>query len=102
MPTNLDYTKASEVRQDPRPSRGRSYLIPLFLTDVSEVPFNGQLAYEQDWTQCAFGPRPTGSEAGRKTSDYIASQLESLGWRVETEKFDYRALSIRNIIDKRA
>ncbi|MFQ6001428.1 MAG: M28 family peptidase [Anaerolineae bacterium] len=69
--------------------------------EVSEVPFDGQLAYEQALAQCAFGPRPTGSEAGRKTGDYIASQLESLGWRVETEEFDNRGLSVRNIIGKR-
>lgn len=70
-------------------------------TGGSELPFDGQLAYEQAWAQCGFGPRPTGSEAGRKTSDYIASQLERLGWQVQTEEFHYRGLSVRNIIGKR-
>lgn len=74
---------------------------PIQEAEVSEVIFDGQLAYEQARAQCAFGPRPTGSEAGRKTGDYIVSQLESLAWQVETEEFDYGGLSVRNIIGKR-
>lgn len=100
----------------PADSREQSYWISVFIVaiiitacaqpsiqelEISEVPFDGQLAYEQAWAQCAFGSRPTGSEAGRKTGDYIASQLERLGWQVKTEEFDYRDLSVRNIIGKR-
>ena len=116
MDFRLDYTKASLAKNPHISSRKQSCRISVFIVAAiltacgqspiqevggSEVSFNGQLAYGQALAQCAFGPRPTGSEARRKTGDYIASQLESLGWQVETEGFDYRGLSVSNIIGKR-
>ena len=48
-----------------------------------------------------FGPRPTGSEAGWKTGDYIIAQLKRSGWQVETQEFEYQGVKARNIIGKR-
>ncbi len=51
--------------------------------------------------QCDMGPRPTGTEAGRKTGDYIINNLKSFGWTVETQEFTFRGTPIRNVIGKR-
>ncbi len=48
----------------------------------------------------ALGPRPTGSEAGRKTGDYIVEQLKAYGWQVELQDFIYHGVPGRNIIAK--
>jgi len=66
----------------------------------AEIVFDGQMAYAQVEAQCDLGFRPTGSEAGWATGDYIIAELEALGWAVETEEFEYRDTPVRNIIGK--
>jgi Zn-dependent M28 family amino/carboxypeptidase len=51
--------------------------------------------------QTDLGPRPTGSEAGWKTGDYIVEQLQRSGWTVETQEFEYQGVKARNIVGKR-
>jgi glutaminyl-peptide cyclotransferase len=60
--------------------------------------FSGISALKFVSDQLAFGPRPTGSEAGMLTSDYIRRQLEAFGWSTEIQPFTYRGVSGRNII----
>ena len=48
--------------------------------------------------QMSFGPRPTGSEAGRLTGDYIKRRLEEFGWQVEEQPFEYLGTPARNIV----
>lgn len=60
--------------------------------------FDSAVAYRHVLAQMAFGPRPTGSEANRKTGDYIAARLRELGWQVEFQEFTYRGVAARNII----
>jgi glutaminyl-peptide cyclotransferase len=68
---------------------------------VSEpLRFEGEQAYQYVLAQEAFGPRPTGSEAGWATGDYIIQQLERLGWTVETQEFVFQGVRGRNIIGK--
>jgi glutaminyl-peptide cyclotransferase len=68
---------------------------------VSEaLQFEGEQAYQYVLAQEAFGPRPTGSEAGWATGDYIIQQLERLGWTVETQEFMFQGVRGRNIIGK--
>ena len=68
---------------------------------VSEpVVFDGEAAYVHVEAQCDLGFRPTGSEAGWATGDYIISYLEEQGWAVETEEFTYRDTPVRNIVGK--
>jgi Zn-dependent M28 family amino/carboxypeptidase len=62
--------------------------------------FNGDQAYQHVLAQVGFGARPTGSDASRKTGDYIINQLKSFGWQVETQEFDYMGVRARNIIGK--
>jgi Zn-dependent M28 family amino/carboxypeptidase len=63
-------------------------------------PFSGESAYQYVQAQMAFGPRPTGTEAHRKTGDYIIAQLKQLGWQVEEQPFEYQGVQARNIIAK--
>jgi len=62
--------------------------------------FSGESAYQHITAQTNLGARPTGSEAGWKTGDYIIEQLKRSGWRVETQEFEYQGVKARNIIGK--
>ena len=63
-----------------------------------EYQFDGQRAYQHVLRQCEFGPRPVGSEAGRRTAEYIVSELDQLAWTTESQEFAYRGIIGRNII----
>ncbi|MBI5880068.1 MAG: M28 family peptidase [Chloroflexi bacterium] len=63
--------------------------------------FDGASAMRFAQAQCDIGPRPTGTAQGKQTGDTIIATLKSFGWSVEEQKFDYRAVPIRNIIAKR-
>ena len=62
--------------------------------------FDGPTAYARVEDQCDLGFRPTGSEAGWATGDYIITQLEEQGWTTETEEFSYRDTPVRNIVGR--
>ncbi len=62
--------------------------------------FDGEAAYSHVLAQCDLGFRPTGSEAGWATGDYIIAQLEEQGWAVETEEFTYRETPVRNVVGR--
>jgi glutaminyl-peptide cyclotransferase len=64
------------------------------------VVFDGEAAYAHVVAQCDLGFRPTGSQAGWATGDYIISYLEEQGWMVETQEFTYRDTPVRNIIGR--
>lgn len=73
----------------------------LLLTACGEpepLVFDGEAAYAHVEAQCDLGFRPTGSEAGWATGDYIIFYLEEQGWTVETEEFTYRDTPVRNIV----
>ena len=75
----------------------------LLLTACGEqepLVFDGDMAYAHVEAQCDLGFRPTGSEAGWATGDYIISYLEEQGWTVETEEFTYRDTPVRNIVGR--
>lgn len=63
--------------------------------------FSGQAAYAQVEAQMKLGARPTGSEAGRATGDYILAQLRQSGWATEEQRFDYQGTGVRNIIGRK-
>ena len=69
--------------------------------DPSQRRFSGKRALAHVEAQCDFGPRPVGSEANRKTSDYIGRVLEREGWEVAYQEFAYRGLKGRNVIGKK-
>jgi len=62
------------------------------------VMFDGEAAFAHVVAQTELGFRPSGSEAGWATGDYIISYLEEQGWAVETQEFTYRDTPVRNII----
>lgn len=62
--------------------------------------FDGVAAYQHVIAQMAIGPRSTGTEANRKTGEYIVAQLKQQGWRVEIQEFTYKGVPGRNIVGK--
>lgn len=76
-------------------------------SDFQEPPaapseFSGSAAFEYAEAQMAFGPRPTGSEANRRTGDYILDELERQGWQTDIQEFTYHQTIVRNIIGRTA
>jgi glutaminyl-peptide cyclotransferase len=67
---------------------------------ADELAFDGNSAYNFVLKQCALGLRPTGSEAGWATGDYIISELKRLGWQVIVHEFTFQEVKGRNIIAK--
>ncbi len=67
---------------------------------LEPLRFDGAQAYEHVLAQEALGPRPTGSQAGWATGDYIVAQLERLGWAVETQEFVFKGVRVRNVVGK--
>jgi glutaminyl-peptide cyclotransferase len=65
----------------------------------SHIPiFDGDDAYEYLLGQCAFGPRPPGSENLTLCKAYIQETLESFGWNITFQTFTYKETSCTNII----
>jgi hypothetical protein len=64
------------------------------------VVFDGALAYEHVLGQMAIGPRITGTEGGVAAGEYIAAELEALGWAVEFQLFTYQGVQARNVIGR--
>jgi glutaminyl-peptide cyclotransferase len=71
------------------------------LVSDSALRFQGDLAYQYVLAQSAIGPRPTGSEAGWTTGDYIMTELEKMGWITETQEFLFQGVKGRNIVGRR-
>jgi Zn-dependent M28 family amino/carboxypeptidase len=64
------------------------------------LTFSGEEAYRQAAAQTAFGPRPTGTEPGWATGDYIIERLEELGWKTEAQITEFRGVKLRNIVGR--
>jgi glutaminyl-peptide cyclotransferase len=56
-------------------------------TATTRQQFDGESALKFAAAQVNFGYRPTGSDAWRKTGDYIIATLRSYGWKVTTQPF---------------
>ncbi len=76
--------------------------VPLLRKDRGQaLIFDGAQAMQYAWEQCAFGPRPPGSEALRRAGDAIVTHLAAEGWEVEEQRFEYRGVALRNIIARK-
>ncbi len=64
------------------------------------LAFDGNSAYQYVLAQTAIGPRPTGTEAGWATGDYIIDELKRLGWTVETQEFLFQGVKGRNVVGR--
>lgn len=60
--------------------------------------FNGSRAFTYLEAQCAFGPRPPGSNNLTNCGDYIITTLEGQNWTVETQTWTYQDTELRNIM----
>jgi glutaminyl-peptide cyclotransferase len=67
----------------------------------TEKRFSGKNALAHVKAQCDLGPRPVGSVANRKASDYIGRTLQRYGWEVEYQEFAYQGQRVRNVIGKK-
>jgi Zn-dependent M28 family amino/carboxypeptidase len=72
------------------------------LTSCGSEPltFSGEEAYQQAAAQTAIGVRPTGSEAGWETGDYIVERLKGLGWETEEQVTEFNGVKLRNIVGR--
>ncbi len=87
----------------------RTALIVTLLLLMSSVPyqalqtsytptFDGNRAYDYLIDQCAFGPRPPGSENLSQCRQYIVNAFEEQGWNVTLQNFTYKETECANII----
>lgn len=78
----------------------KSLDIPRSMTTTQQTPleFNGSRAFSYLEAQCAFGPRPPGSENLTLCGDYIISVLEGLAWPVTTQTWTFMDVPLRNIM----
>ena len=76
---------------------------PLTPTPTPAPPvgrFDGATAYRHVLIQELFGPRISGSEPLIRASDYISLTLRRAGWQVELQEFQYRGVTVRNVIGR--
>ena len=69
-------------------------------TPTRRTTFDGDSAYQSVVSQTEFGFRPSGSDAGWATGDWIVAQLQEADWLVETQEFTYLGTRCRNIIGR--
>ncbi|MFX1403140.1 MAG: M28 family peptidase [Promethearchaeota archaeon] len=62
------------------------------------LEFNGTRAFTYLESQCAFGPRPPGSDNLTKCGDYLIDLLEAKDWPVQTQTWTYQETQLRNIM----
>lgn len=63
--------------------------------------FNSERALQDTATQLGFGPRTPGSQSHTMAVDYIQSELEKAGWKVEIQEGEALGHPLRNIIARR-
>ncbi len=105
-PTSIPAATPSPTTPPPSPATASPTPAPTNLPPTAPAPtaaltFDGPAAYQYVLGQVALGPRPTGSEAGWATGDYILAQLQNTGWLTETQEFIFKGVKGRNIIAKR-
>jgi glutaminyl-peptide cyclotransferase len=103
---SLSYHRRQERTAGREPYARKRLVLLTLVTVVSLVTgcgqagntFSGRRAYDDVKTLVSYGPRPVGSEANRRTADYIAKTLRDAGWKVEFQDFTQGGLPIRNVI----
>ncbi len=63
--------------------------------------FDPDRAYQDVLVQTNLGPRTPGSKAHEQVIEYIVSELEGAGWKIEIETTEKMGHPIRNIIARR-
>jgi glutaminyl-peptide cyclotransferase len=67
---------------------------------LSACQSNGNDIYLHIQDQLSFGPRIPGSKSSQLTSDYFKNILESFGWNVVFQEFEFDGVKLRNVIAK--
>ncbi len=57
---------------------------------LSQIPFNGERAYQYLQSLCALGPRPSGSAAMSEQQKHLTDHFEKLGANVRRQEFRVR------------
>lgn len=66
---------------------------------TAEKPvFDGIRSFAALKAQCEFGPRPVGSEAHRKTRDWLVAEMKKLADETTTQDFTYKGMPLTNVI----
>jgi hypothetical protein len=60
--------------------------------------FDEKRAFELLVKQCDFGPRPVGSEAHRKTRDWLVAEMSRYADKTIAQDFQYRGMPLTNVI----
>jgi glutaminyl-peptide cyclotransferase len=76
------------------------FSISLICFSFSACQGNSNEIYLNIQKQLSFGPRIPGSKSSQLTSDYFKGFLESFGWQVEFQEFDFNNVKLRNVIAK--
>jgi glutaminyl-peptide cyclotransferase len=77
------------------------YIYSFLSQPTTPVAFDGQRAYTDVQTQVAFGSRVPGTEGHAKVQEWIRTELESAGWKVEIQKSESLGHSVENLVAKR-
>ena len=62
--------------------------------------FDGDRLMDHINQQLSFGPRLPGSESSQLAANYFKDNLESYGWQVEFQEFEFDGIYLRNVIAK--
>ncbi len=65
---------------------------------VAPKLFDQKLAWQHLLKQCEFGPRPVGTDAHRRTKDYLLAELAKVADRAYTQDFTYKNMPLWNIV----
>jgi glutaminyl-peptide cyclotransferase len=64
------------------------------------IKSNGELIKENISKQLSFGTRLPGSEASKLTAEFLKEDLETVGWSVNFQEFNFDGVLLRNVIAK--
>lgn len=67
-------------------------------SQVNRPTFDGAKAFDLLVKQCAFGPRPVGSEAHQKTRDFLLAEMRKYADKTDAQDFSYRGMPLTNVI----
>lgn len=78
----------------------------LFLLSQNQIstpqePFTADRAFQDVLEQTNLGPRIPGSDSHKKVVEYITTELENSGWKVEIQQTEKMGHPIQNIIARR-
>ena len=79
------------------PTSAQSSVKNLYTAAGTEL-FDSKRAWNHLLRQCAFGPRPVGTDAHKKTRDYLYTEMKLAADVATIQDFTYRKMQLSNII----